>query len=162
MPEYRGYDHSGGKPTQQGIAKDMIAFREWLLNETGADNSSLKVIYHGRSLGGGVACELSRVFPPDGMILQSTFTSVRRLALRFGGLPFFVQNPFRNDLVVQELDRPILFIHGNQDKTVPVEHAKKLISLAREPSTYFLDADHDDLPEDSAYWRKIQTFTDSL
>ena len=44
------------------------------------------VIYLGESLGGAVALALARELPPAGLVLQSTFTSVRDMAR--GHYPF--------------------------------------------------------------------------
>ena len=49
-----------------------------LLRRDGVD--ATRVFYLGESLGGAVALELALEHPPAGLILQSTFTSVRDMA----------------------------------------------------------------------------------
>ncbi len=51
--EYRGYGRSTGRPSQDGIVADCVRFRAWLDARPEVDSG--RVIYHGISLGGGVA-----------------------------------------------------------------------------------------------------------
>ena len=40
--------------------------------------------------------------------------------------------------VVSEVSCPVLFIHGTEDKTVPVDHSKRLFAAAREPKDLWI------------------------
>jgi len=50
---YRGYGHSEGTPTEQGLELDAEAIFQFALDHKEIDNSKLFVI--GKSLGGAVA-----------------------------------------------------------------------------------------------------------
>ena len=76
--EYRGYGRADGIPSESGILKDSLEFHRQLLERDDVDPS--KIIYHGRSLGGGVAAALAAERPPKAMILQSTFSSMASMA----------------------------------------------------------------------------------
>ena len=72
--DYRGYGRSTGSPSEEGTYRDARAARKALPEKA-------PVIYLGESLGGAVALALARELPPAGLVLQSTFTSVRDMAV---------------------------------------------------------------------------------
>jgi pimeloyl-ACP methyl ester carboxylesterase len=76
--DYRGYGRSSGRPNEHGTYRDARAACRALRDQPGVDVS--RVIYLGESLGGAVALELALAHPPAGLVLQSTFNSVRDLA----------------------------------------------------------------------------------
>lgn len=157
LPEYRGYGRSGGSPSQAAIRSDMGRFYDLLHARSDIDPS--RIIYHGRSLGGGVACDLARSRPPAGMILESTFTSVASFCWGFGVPPFLCRNPFHSDDVVQALDRPLLIVHGAEDNIVPVSHGRTLRDLARHGTYLEMAGRHNDFPQDwFRYEREIGAF----
>lgn len=159
MPEWRGYGRSTGEPSQAGIASDMRALRAWLIAQPGVD--ARRLVYHGRSLGGGVACELARTDPPAAMVLESTFTSVTALTGRMLVPPVLVRHPFRNREVLAEATWPLLLMHGTRDQAIPVTHARANRAAAvRSPKVLYqeFDSNHNDLPppsERARYWALI-------
>ncbi len=156
LPEYRGYGRSEGKPGEEELFEDSKKFYDLITKREDVDRS--KIIYHGRSLGGGVACKLASKFPPKALILQSTFISVPRLALKYLVPPFLVRNPFYNDRIIPKLQIPILIIHGKRDKVIPVWHGRYLSKLAKNCVYYEVDSGHNDMPMDEKFWEKIHKF----
>src|SRR5688572_30832441 len=57
LPEFRGYGRSGGEPSEEGITDDFVAFHDLLAARPDVDPS--RIVFHGRSLGGGVVCALA-------------------------------------------------------------------------------------------------------
>lgn len=159
LPEYRGYGRSQGKPGQRGIAADMIQFRKWLLQNPDIDPN--RIVYFGRSLGGGVACQLARNYPPAALILQSTFTSLKKMARRYIVLPFFIKHPFDNEKVIASLKCPIYIVHGNRDTLIPVSHGQRLHQLAPHSVYREVPTGHNDMPMDAAFWQSIHAFLQS-
>jgi fermentation-respiration switch protein FrsA (DUF1100 family) len=161
LPEYRGYGRSGGSPSQSAIAADILRFHDMLAARPDIDPA--RIIYHGRSIGGGVACELARTRPPVAMVLESTFTSVAGFSWRFGIPPILCSNPFRNDNVVRTLETPLLIMHGTDDDIVPVAHGRALRDLARHGTYIEMPGRHNDFPSDwRLYERSIATFVSSF
>jgi fermentation-respiration switch protein FrsA (DUF1100 family) len=156
LPEYRGYGRSGGKPGQKNIAADMRQFYDWLVKRPQVDKS--RIFYHGRSVGGGMACQLAADRPPAALILQSTFTSVAAMARRFLAPPFLLRHPFYNDHVVRKLSCPIFITHGSHDAIIPVSHGRELARLAPQAVYYEVDSDHNDYPMDERFWQQIRAF----
>jgi len=53
--DYSGYGNTPGKPSEAALRTDALAVWKWLKKRVGARN----VVFIGRSLGGGVACDLA-------------------------------------------------------------------------------------------------------
>jgi hypothetical protein len=159
LPEYRGYGRSAGTPSEKGIGADMIRFYDLLIRRADVDPS--RIVFHGRSVGGGVAADLATRRAPAALILESTFTSIAAMALKFGSPPFLLKHPFHTDRVVERLDVPMLIFHGTRDTVVPVSHGRRLHELARGSTYVEYNSEHNDFPgegNDEAYWREIQAF----
>lgn len=159
LPEYRGYGRSGGKPSQRALRDDAARFYDLLVQR--ADVDPAHIVFHGRSLGGGVAADLTTVRKPSGLILQSTFTSMTAMAHRFAAPGFITRHPFRTDRVVENLDVPVIIFHGTSDRIVPVSHGRRLHTLAANSRYVEYACGHNDLPpaaNESEYWREIRSF----
>lgn len=159
LPEYRGYGNSGGKPSQRGIVQDVLSMHRLLIARPEVDGE--KVIYHGRSLGGGVAAQVavSLEHPPAAMVLESTFTSITSFASRYFIPGFLVRHPFRTDRVLPEIACPVLLLHGTGDRVVPIAHSRALARLAQDATLVEMSGGHNDFPHDwAAYWDQIDRF----
>jgi fermentation-respiration switch protein FrsA (DUF1100 family) len=157
LPEYRGYGRSAGSPSQQDITDDFVSFYDLVVRRPDVDGS--RVVFHGRSIGGGAVCALAAVRRPASMILQSTFTSLRSMAARFMLPGFLVADPFENLEVVRKLDVPLLVIHGRSDDLIPFEHGRKLYAAARQGKFIAYDCDHNGCPPDwDRYWKDVRSW----
>ncbi len=157
LGEFRGYGRSAGSPSQENITADFVAFYDRLIQRADVDQN--KIIFHGRSLGGGVACALAQKRKPAALILQSTFTSVRTMARRFFMPGSLVRDPFDNLALVKQIDVPILVIHGRQDDLIPFHHGQNLFRAAKNGSFIAYDCDHNSCPPDwQVFWQDIEKF----
>jgi uncharacterized protein len=145
--DYRGYGRSSGRPSEEGTYRDARAARAALLRQPGVDRS--RVFYLGESLGGAVALVLALESPPKGLILQSTFTSVREMGRHH--YPFIPQ-PLVPDAYpglrrIRELRAPLLVLHGECDDIVPLSHGRALFRAAPGPKRMhvFPGLGHNDL-----------------
>lgn len=155
VPEYRGYGGASGKPSQRALVRDAAAFIDALADFPELDRG--RVVYHGRSVGGGVAAQVAAIRPPHALILESTFTGVAPFAWRMGVPPLLVRNPFNTGEVLPGLKCPILILHGTDDDIVPPSHADRLAALNPRCTLVKLPGGHNDFPADpQAYWRAIE------
>ena len=141
--DYRGYGRSTGSPSEEGTYLDARAARKALPAVDGP------IIYLGVSLGGAVAAALAVESPPDGLILQSTFTSVRDMArIHYPIIPAsFVPDAYKTERRLTQVRVPTLFIHGESDRIVPVQHSVELHRAAAGPKRLerVPGADHNDV-----------------
>jgi fermentation-respiration switch protein FrsA (DUF1100 family) len=157
LPEYRGYGRSPGSPSQAAITEDFVRFHDLLAARPEVDPR--RIVFHGRSLGGGALCALAARRPPAALILQSTFTSMVRMARSFLVPSFLVRDPFDNLSVVAKLDGPVLVVHGRHDSLIPFAHGQELSTAARNGALVAYDADHNDCPPDLAhFWGEVRRF----
>ena len=73
---YRGYGHSQGSPSENGLQFDAEAVLDWTLRWKKISNSNIFVF--GRSMGGAVAIHLASKYQHRlwGIIIENTFTSI--------------------------------------------------------------------------------------
>jgi fermentation-respiration switch protein FrsA (DUF1100 family) len=156
LPEYRGYGRSTGLPSEPAIVADFEQALGEALRDPRVDPE--RVIYHGRSLGGGVVCALTRRRVPRALILESTFTSVADVARRLGAPRVLIYDHFESLPVVQAFVGPVLILHGARDLLIPVSHARRL--AAANPRAQLVvhdDVGHGDLPPARPdYWVQIE------
>jgi hypothetical protein len=143
MVEFRGYGRSAGSPSQKAINQDMLAFYDRLIARPEVD--ATRIVFHGRSIGGGVVCELARHRKPRAMVLQSTFTSIRNMASRYGMPGFLVADPFDNLAVLSSAQWPLILFHGRHDSIIPYSHAESLAKASGAPLVTY-ECDHNDCP----------------
>jgi fermentation-respiration switch protein FrsA (DUF1100 family) len=159
LPELRGYGRSAGSPSERAFLEDAVRFYDEVVKRRDVDPG--RIVLHGRSLGGGVACGLAARRPSRALILQSTFTSTADLARRYAAPGFLARHPFHNDRIVPTLDVPVLIAHGRRDEIVPIAHGRALAALARHPTFLEYDCTHNGFPGDGneeGYWGEIEAF----
>jgi len=139
--DYRGYGTSDGKPGELNAYQDAETAYTYLTQQLKVPPH--KIIVYGRSVGGGSAVELATRHPAAGLILESTFTSAFRVVVPFPLLPF---DKFANINKLQQINCPILVMHGQADQTIPIKHGYKLYEAAANPkmSLWVDGAGHDD------------------
>ena len=77
---YRGFSGNDGKPSEKGLYKDARAVKYWLNLNNIKDS---EIILYGESLGTAVAVDLAKEFNFSGIILESPFTSMVKLAKKY-------------------------------------------------------------------------------
>jgi len=163
--DYRGYGHSSGRPSEQGLYRD--ARTAWAHLVERGDTASASRIIFGRSLGGAVAADLAIQVEADALIVESTFTSARALARLALPLPLPVL-PVKYDSLskIGRLTIPLLAIHGEQDELIPLAEGRALFEAAPEPKAWYPlpGAGHNDtyLVGGEAYFRRLATFAAHL
>jgi fermentation-respiration switch protein FrsA (DUF1100 family) len=142
LVEYPGYGRSTGSPSQGSIAATMTSAFDRMAERGEID--AARIIAYGRSLGGGAACALARERKVAALVLESTFTSVRRLARGFGVPGFLVRDPFDNLETLRDFSGPVLIVHGERDEIIPAAHAAELHAAARGSRLALAPCGHND------------------
>ena len=143
MIDYRGYGHSTGSPSEQGLYEDARAAWQYLLQQRGYKPS--QVIIFGRSMGGAVATQLASEVKAAGLILESTFSSLRDMAeYYYPDMHYLMYLRYRFDSAtsIQQVSCPVLMVHSPEDEIVPYQLGVKLYqNIAGEK--YFLEINGD-------------------
>lgn len=160
--DYRGYGRSKGKPTVEGALSDAKAARAKLRELARVKDSEMLLM--GESLGGAIAVDLAADVAPRGLILQSTFSSLKDVAAHhYPALAWIVPKQKLNSVArLPKYKGPLLLSHGDQDRTVPYALGQRLFDAANEPKTLVTipDADHNNwLSRD--YLRELDKFIES-
>ncbi len=153
LVEYPGYGRSAGSPSQDSITEAMSLAYDFAASQPDVDAD--RIVGWGRSLGGGAVCALSRERRLAALVLESTFTSVRSMARRFGLPRFLVRDPFDNASAVRAFEGPILLVHGERDEIVDPRHARALHAAARSSELHLSRCGHNDCPRP---WDALRRF----
>jgi uncharacterized protein len=164
--DYRGFGRSQGRATIASVIADAKTAARFHDN---IRPKQLPSILYGFSLGGAVAAQVLKRHPFDGLILQSTFTSLgdltRVLYPRFP-MHLLAGRLFDTVHVVQRLQIPLLIIHGTADETIPAWMAHALFNACSTEKGIEIVEDglHKDLYQRSgeSIVRAVNTFAAAL
>ncbi|MBI4542754.1 MAG: alpha/beta hydrolase [Gemmatimonadetes bacterium] len=144
--DYRGYGESTGRPTVELVKRDAEAAWAWLEGRPEVDAS--RIVVYGRSVGAGPAIYLAAARPAAGLILESAFTSLRGLArVHYPLFPSFLAGSgFDNSEEIGRVTCPVLFVHGERDRTVPLAMGRELAGRVGDRGEFYVirGADHND------------------
>jgi fermentation-respiration switch protein FrsA (DUF1100 family) len=145
--DYREYGQSEGEISKAGTFSDAWGAFRYLVDEKGCDASS--VLLFGRSLGTALAVDIASRENCLGVILESAFTSTDEIMQRY--FPFFkppATSAVKYDSLslIDKINAPLLFIHGQFDQTIPISMARRLFEKAHTAKEFYEipRADHND------------------
>lgn len=152
LVSWRGFAGNPGRPTERGLYADGRAAL-CFLGDQGIDAS--RIVYYGESLGSGVAVHLAVERPPAALVLEAPYSSTVDVA--GGRYPFvpvrvLMKDRFDSHSKIGGVTAPVLILHGERDRTIPVRFGRKLLDAAIEPKIghFFPDAEHGDLYDHGA------------
>ena len=162
--DYRGYGRSEGTPTIPGLLLDAQATRAYLAEREGVDVKDTVLI--GESLGGAVAVDIAAADGARALILHSTFSSLKEVAAaHYPAILVDAVVADRLDSVarIKQFRGPLLQVHGEADRTIPLALGRRLFDAANEPKEFVSlpGHDHNDLLPES-YLNQLQQFLDRL
>lgn len=144
--DYRGYaDSSSVSPHEDGVVADATFMYKWLKERTEAP-----IIVWGHSLGTGVATKMVKQLcndenEPSGLVLESPFNNLRDelrnhpLAIFYRQMPFWDSIvlssfektiEFSSDKSISDIHIPLLMLHAEDDRVIPMHLALKLYNAA--------------------------------
>jgi hypothetical protein len=136
--DYRGYGLSTGRPTEQGMYRDVDAVVERFWRDS---LGGTPVVYWGRSLGVVMAAYAATVRAPDGLILESGFPNARslfRTSPLLAFLALFSAFRFPCSEFLNGLDKPVpvLVMHGDDDHVVSLTQGRALFDAIAAPKRF--------------------------
>jgi len=160
--DYRGFGGSEGTPSEQGVYADADAAYRYLTDSLHVPPA--RIVLFGHSLGTGVTIELAGHAPAAGLIVEDAYTSVAERAEEvYPLLPIklIARSRFASIDKVGQLRLPKLFLHARNDRTIPIEHGRRLFAAAAEPKQFVeLNAGHADAykADRATYYGAIDAF----
>jgi uncharacterized protein len=169
--DYRGYGKSSGPfPAEQRLYEDAEQAWKYLVKTRHVEPK--KLLIYGHSLGGAIAIETASHHPEvAGLIVESSFTSMLDMAQRVPWTAYFPTNllltqRFDSFSKVPNLKMPVLFIHGQVDRTIPYEMSEKNYAVTPQPKQLLLipngDHDNDAIMGGKLYLDGFKNFTDKV
>jgi fermentation-respiration switch protein FrsA (DUF1100 family) len=162
--DYRGYGASTGTPTPANAVEDAAAAVEWL--RTHLDVFPDHIVVYGRSVGSGPAVQLAATHHVAGLVLESAFTTLGAMArVHFRLFPSFLAGTgFDNLNAIGRVACPVLFVHGDRDRTVPIAMGRALAKRAPQVHEFWTipRADHNDTYTlgAEAYAKRVRQFVE--
>jgi len=129
--DYQGYGTSAGEPSVAKSYQDIDAAYAYLTDRL--EILPDRIIVYGRSVGGGPSVDLAVRQPVAGLILESTFVSAFRALTQ---VPIYPFDRFANLAKINQVNCPVLVMHGRDDRVVRFWHGKALYAAAREPKSF--------------------------
>ncbi len=128
--DYRGYGRSQGVPDESGIRQDTLAAYGEALRLGGEIP-----LVAGRSLGTVPAIYVAAEREVRGLLLDSPMASAARMAPRVLPLPgirHLISMQLDNVGSIGRVQCPVLILHGQQDRIIPIEQGREVYNAARE------------------------------
>jgi fermentation-respiration switch protein FrsA (DUF1100 family) len=136
--EYRGYGHSGGKPSEGGLYIDAEAAYQFLVSTKRVDPKS--IVSYGQSLGTAVAANVAAHHNVGGLILEAPVPSASRVASKIfwflPGLSLLVQSQFDTLSKLKHVTAPVMVVHCTKDPVLPFQFGQKVYNAAPSPKRF--------------------------
>ncbi len=117
-------------PSEEGCYKSIMAAYRYLTHKLHYHHSNIILI--GQSIGCGPTVELATQKPVGGVILISPFKTAIKIMYDYWYLnPLYWMDIFTNEYKICKIVKPILFIHGTQDKIINVYHTSDLYNILK-------------------------------
>lgn len=164
MIDYRGFGKSTGQiESEAQLHSDVRAAWDVIAPQY----KGKKLVVYGRSLGTGLAAELSAELTDDAAkgsaivdmtVLVSPYSSMRTLTGQI--YPYVPQvvlrYPLRTDLLLPKIKSPLLLIHGEQDTLIPPSHSKSLKAIVKQARLLLIPgAAHADIHKFDLYLKEF-------
>ena len=169
MVEYRGYGHSTGAPSEDGLSIDGQTALDYVRSHE--ELKKTKIVVYGQSLGGAVAVKLVQANQNAGdiagVILENTFTSIRKLIPTVMPPAKFIASwchqRWSSDETITKMTNkniPILFLSGLRDEIVPPVMMKTLFDACPTKKVWkdFANGDHNSTVAEPGYFDAIWSF----
>ncbi|MEM0987822.1 MAG: alpha/beta fold hydrolase [Pseudomonadota bacterium] len=129
---YRGAGGAPGAPSQAALIADALAVYDALLNGP-------PVIY-GTSLGAALATQVAAQRPVQALVLETPFARLCQTARHhYPWVPACVllwDEHWGSVEVIDQINAPLLVLHGDADRIIPIAHGRALFDAARQPKEF--------------------------
>ena len=142
VAEYRGFGGMQGSPSEAGVVADALAARDFACQRYSIRPDEL--ILYGQSLGGGCAVAAAAQGGAKLLVLDRTFDRMVDVAAdkyRFIPVSLLMRNQYDSIARIQNYSGPLVQMHGNSDRLIPIEHGKHLFDESPCSPKHFVEID---------------------
>jgi len=144
---YRGYGGNPGRPSEERLTADALSVMGHLESR---GIPSERIVLYGESLGTGLAIKLAAEHPVAGLILEAPPGSIAELAQsHYWYVPakWLLLDQWNAIDLMDQVTAPLLLIHGEADRVVPVRFGRRVYEAATGPKEglYLENGGHADL-----------------
>ena len=140
LVSYRGFGGNPGSPSEAGLFADA---RTALVHLDDAGIPRERVVLYGESLGTGVAVYAARHAaetgrPVGAVILEAPFSSIAEVAGNHYPLVparLLTRDRYDSESRIAAIRAPLMIVHAEDDRVVPIRFGRKLFAAAAEPKT---------------------------
>jgi uncharacterized protein len=140
MMQYRGSGGAAGWPSEEGFARDARALYDQLDALIGQPIPQGRRALHGFSLGAGVGSRLAAERPFGAVVLEASFPrACEYYQKRYLGFPLCtLMWAERFDIIdrIGSITAPKLFVHGTEDRSIPLLWGQRLFEAAPAPKVF--------------------------
>jgi len=159
LVDYRGYGSSAGSPSEERLVSDAIGWYDYARQKLNAQS----IVVFGRSLGSGVAVQLTAARPVQAVILATPYDSLTNVArYHYPYLPvsWMLKHPFDSLGRAPSIAAPLLCLVAERDEVVPVVHSRRLFDAWQGPKRWVElgGAGHNSTDDVPAFWQAIREF----
>jgi fermentation-respiration switch protein FrsA (DUF1100 family) len=132
---FRGYAGSTGSPSEEGLIADGEAAYRF----AAARYSEKRIAIWAYSLGTGVGVRLAAAHPVAKLALEAPYTSAVDVAAAiypFVPVRWLMLDQFRSIDYIKDVHAPLLILHGERDRVVPIFFSETLFEAANEPKRF--------------------------
>lgn len=138
LQTYRYNAGAGGQPSEEGLYADG---RAGLMHVFEKGIPSKRVVLYGESLGSGIAVNIAAALAKEGrpvraVVLEAPYDSIAKVAQAhywYTPARWLVKDRFESDRRIAGIEAPLLIVHGERDRVIPLSHAMTLFAAAGEP-----------------------------
>ena len=137
-PEFPGYGIYHGYPKEEQLFQDSLSVYDYMTKQLGIPASN--IIVFGRSIGTSIATYLASQRTATALVLISPPLSIRYVVRDMLGkfISYTVCDRFKNYKFIEDVQCPILIIHGQSDSLIKYYHATELYNRAKAPCELIL------------------------
>ncbi len=136
MLGYPGYGGSDGAPSETAfVAAAHLAYQHILSQGQGPE----QVVIYGESLGSAVAVQLAADVRAAALVLASPMASILEIAqAQYPILPVaaLLKDPFLSMEFIDRVHVPVLMLHGDADRLIPIASGRRLFARANMPKEF--------------------------
>ena len=130
LAEYRGYGGNPGSPTEEDLTADGHSVLTFLAGQGVAPE---RTVVYGESLGTGLAVKMAADRPVAGLVLEAPPGSIAEVAqAHYWYVPakWLIWDKWNVIDLLDRVDAPLLLLHGDADRTVPVRFGRRVYEAA--------------------------------